>query len=71
MVRTFMRVPSRILVLVVGTTLVAQQSIKTGPAVGATAPSFEALDQNGRLQSLKTITGPKGAVLVFVRSADW
>ena len=49
----------------------AQQAIKTGPEVGSTLPAFEALDQNGRLQNLQTILGPKGALLVFYRSADW
>jgi hypothetical protein len=49
----------------------AQQTIKTGPEVGSTVPSFEAPDQNGRLQNLKSILGPKGALLVFFRSADW
>ena len=49
----------------------AQQAIKTGPEVGSSVPSFEAPDQNGRLQNLKSILGPKGALLVFFRSADW
>jgi len=49
----------------------AQQAIKTGPQVGSTVPSFEAPDQNGRLQNLKSVLGPKGALLVFFRSADW
>ena len=49
----------------------AAPPITTGPAVGAAVPAFEAHDQNGRLQSLKTIAGPKGAMLVFFRSADW
>ncbi len=49
----------------------AQQAIKTGPEVGSTLPSFEAPDQNGRVQNLQSILGPKGALLVFYRSADW
>ena len=49
----------------------AQQAIKTGPDAGSTVPAFEAPDQNGRLQNLQTILGPKGALLVFYRSADW
>ena len=47
------------------------QSIKTGPQVGQQAPAFSATDQNGRTQDLKSIMGPKGAMLVFFRSADW
>ena len=49
----------------------AQQAIKTGPEVGSILPAFEATDQNGRLQNLQSILGPKGALLVFYRSADW
>ena len=47
------------------------QSIKTGPAVGQPAPAFSAKDQNGRNQTLESIMGPNGAMLVFFRSADW
>jgi peroxiredoxin len=47
------------------------QNIKTGPAAGSPAPEFSALDQAGRTQTLKSIMGPKGAMLVFYRSADW
>jgi hypothetical protein len=49
----------------------AQQAIKTDPEVGSTLPAFEAPDQNGRLQNLQSILGPKGALLVSCRSADW
>jgi hypothetical protein len=51
--------------------LVANAAIKTGPPVGGRIPDFSAPDQNGTAQSLKTIAGPKGAMLVFYRSADW
>ncbi len=44
---------------------------KTGPAVGSRMPAFSLPDQNGKLQTFDTIRGPKGAVLVFFRSADW
>ncbi len=47
------------------------QNIKTGPDVGQQVPAFSARDQEGRNQTLKSIMGPKGAVLVFFRSADW
>jgi hypothetical protein len=47
------------------------QSIKTGPAAGSPAPDFSALDQAGRTQTLQSIMGPHGAMLVFFRSADW
>jgi hypothetical protein len=47
------------------------QTIKTGPEVGQPVPGFSAPDQDGRPQTLKSIMGPKGAMLVFFRSADW
>jgi peroxiredoxin len=47
------------------------QNIKAGPNVGQQVPAFSATDQNGRNQTLKSVMGPKGAMLVFFRSADW
>lgn len=52
-------------------TLAAQQQGTTGPEIGSTIPSFEAQDQNDHVQSLKNIVGPKGALLVFFKSADY
>ena len=49
----------------------AAAAIRTGPAVGEKIPSFGAADQNGNKQTLASIAGPKGAMLVFYRSADW
>ena len=46
-------------------------AIQTGPEVGQKIPAFEAQDQNGKTQTLASISGPKGAMLVFYRSADW
>jgi hypothetical protein len=42
-----------------------------GLDVGQKAPEFSAPDQFGKLQSLETLKGPKGTVLLFFRSADW
>jgi hypothetical protein len=44
---------------------------KIGPAVGETVPAVAGVDQFGKPQSLSSISGPKGAMLVFFRSADW
>jgi hypothetical protein len=44
---------------------------RLGPQVGARVPDFELSDQNGRLRTLQSIMGPRGAMLVFFRSADW
>lgn len=53
---------------------VAQPPVDTstlGPQVGATVPAFSGVDQFGRTQDLATLSGPKGLMLVFNRSADW
>jgi hypothetical protein len=44
---------------------------KIGPQVGATVPAFEGVDQFGATKTLSSLYGPKGAMLVFFRSADW
>ncbi len=42
-----------------------------GLEVGQKAPAFSARDQFGEEQTLVTLKGPKGTVLLFFRSADW
>jgi hypothetical protein len=42
-----------------------------GLAVGQKAPPFSARDQFGRVQTLDTLKGTNGTVLLFFRSADW
>jgi len=42
-----------------------------GPGIGKHIPAFEALDQHGRPQTFESVRGPRGAVIVFIRSADW
>jgi hypothetical protein len=54
--------------LLLGSALAA---VKTGPDPGAPIPRFSLKDQDGRTQTLRTLAGPKGAMLVFYRSADW
>ena len=46
-------------------------SLPTGPVVGTRVPDFTAVDTEGRPQTLQSLMGPKGALLVFFRSADW
>jgi hypothetical protein len=51
---------------------VAAQDIDTlGPAVGTRVPAFSAIDQFGRTQTLESVAGPAGTMIVFYRSADW
>jgi hypothetical protein len=49
----------------------AVDTSKIGPRVGASIPPVSGIDQFGRPQSLPSIYGPQGAMLVFFRSADW
>ena len=56
--------------------LTAQQPVlpdvqKLGPQVGSRVPDFTLLDQKGQSRTLASLTGPKGLMLVFFRSADW
>jgi cytochrome oxidase Cu insertion factor (SCO1/SenC/PrrC family) len=48
---------------------VAVQEI--GPRIGERVPGFTLRDQRGQPRTLESVMGPKGAMLVFFRSADW
>jgi len=48
---------------------VAPMSI--GLPIGRKAPAFSAPDQFGQAQTLDTLKGSNGTVLLFFRSADW
>lgn len=39
--------------------------------VGSSIPVLEAPDQDGRVQTLETLAGPRGLALFFNRSFDW
>ncbi|MDP2054012.1 MAG: hypothetical protein Q8L75_10270 [Acidobacteriota bacterium] len=49
----------------------AVDTSKIGPQVGAVVPAFLGTDQFGQPHTLASVMGPKGAMLVFFRSADW
>jgi hypothetical protein len=42
-----------------------------GLPVGQKAPGFSLPDQFGHAQTLQSLKGPRGTVLLFFRSADW
>jgi len=44
---------------------------KLGPQVGQQVPDYSLVDQNGKTWTRTSLRGSKGAILVFVRSADW
>ena len=71
LIRMMSRNSTAILVGLLLCSALTAQTIKTGPAVGEKVPSFSAPDQNGREQTLSSVAGPKGIMLVFFRSADW
>jgi hypothetical protein len=51
--------------------LVSIGPMAIGLAVGQKAPAFSTHDQFGHLQTLDTLKGTNGTVLLFFRSADW
>ena len=42
-----------------------------GPQVGERVPDFSLPDQHGRMRTLRSVMGEKGAMILFHRSADW
>ena len=48
-----------------------QMFSEVGLRPGQKAPDFSARDQFGKTQTLETVRGSKGTVLLFYRSADW
>jgi len=44
---------------------------KIGPRVGQAVPPIDGVDQFGRRQTLASVAGTRGTMLVFFRSADW
>jgi hypothetical protein len=51
--------------------VVSSEPMSIGLAVGQKAPDFSARDEFGRTQTLETLKGANGTVLLFFRSADW
>jgi hypothetical protein len=47
------------------------ESMAIGLAVGRKAPDFSLRDQFGHVQTLGSLKGAHGTVLLFFRSADW
>ncbi len=63
-------------VMLVGAAMEAQERepidvSALGPQVGERVPDFRLADQHGRVQTLQSIMGEKGAMILFHRSADW
>jgi hypothetical protein len=51
--------------------LTAIEPMTIGLAVGQKAPAFSIRDQFGKIQTLETLKGANGTVLLFFRSVDW
>lgn len=47
------------------------EPLSIGLAVGQKAPAFSLSDQFGNIQTLDSLKGKNGTVLLFFRSADW
>ena len=46
-------------------------AVAAGPEVGESVPAFEAIDQSGNARDFGSLTGERGLLLLFFRSADW
>jgi hypothetical protein len=51
--------------------IAAIESMSIGLSVGQKAPAFSLWDQFGHIQTLDSLKGSNGTVLLFFRSADW
>jgi peroxiredoxin len=51
--------------------VLSSQSTDYGLKPGAKVPAFSLKDQNGIPQTLKSLAGPNGLLILFNRSADW
>jgi len=51
--------------------VVSTEPTSIGLLVGQKAPDFSARDEFGHVQTLETLKGANGTVLLFFRSADW
>ncbi|HXJ12243.1 MAG TPA: hypothetical protein VNH19_08215 [Candidatus Limnocylindrales bacterium] len=51
--------------------VLSTEPMSIGLAVGQKAPNFSARDEYGRVQTLESLKGANGTVLLFFRSADW
>jgi hypothetical protein len=49
----------------------SMEPMALGLAVGEKAPAFSVRDQFGQVQTLDSLKGTNGTVLLFFRSADW
>jgi hypothetical protein len=49
----------------------AVDTSKIGPQVGQVVPPIRGTDQSGKTQTLASLAGANGTMLVFFRSADW
>ena len=54
-----------------GIRIASIEPMSIGLAVGQKAPRFAVRDQFGRVETLETLMGRNGTVLLFFRSADW
>jgi hypothetical protein len=70
-VRTALRIIAAVSMAALVASAQAPDPATLGPKVGERVPDFRLPDQHGATRWLNEILGPKGAVLVFFRSADW
>jgi len=47
-----------------------QKSIEVGPSIGEKSPRLVATNHNSQYQSISQLSGAKGTIILFFRSAD-
>ncbi len=66
-----LRTSLMLFLLLVTTSVFANNSIAVGPAVGKIAPAISVSNSQQQAVTIKTLSGKNGLILVFFRSADW
>jgi peroxiredoxin len=57
--------------VVCATVGIQAHALDSGLQPGGTAPAFTLKDQDGKVQTLQSLAGPHGLLVLFSRSADW
>lgn len=73
MLRSQRKYPCSVLLfaIVLGFALRSAHAADSGLQPGAKVPTFTLKDQDGNTQTLESLSGPNGLLLLFNRSADW
>jgi peroxiredoxin len=57
--------------LTVNNVFAAQKSVSVGPELGTIAPAITVTNDQGKNETIQSLSAEKGLVILFFRSADW